>query len=384
MRAGIPYKVVGGTRFYDRREIKDALAYVRAVVNPEDEVSLKRVLNVPKRGIGDTTEGRLDQFARAHGVPFVDALRRAEEVGLSARVARAVQGFAALLDELATLVADGPTALLEAALERSGYVAELQVEQTVDAESRMENLAELVGVAQDFETVDAFLEQVALVSDTDDLSRGESFLTLMTIHSAKGLEYPVVFLVGMEEGVFPHLRSIGEPDQLEEERRLAYVAITRARERLYVSHAWSRVLFGSSQYNPPSRFLDEIPVELFEEVGTSRRSGRASTFGRSGSAGGTTPPSARVAPSAPPSVAFGNRQRIVENALAAGSAALADGPQGAAGLHLRVGDDVSHARWGEGVVLAISGEGDKAEAVVRFPAVGEKHLLLAWAPLARV
>jgi DNA helicase-2/ATP-dependent DNA helicase PcrA len=282
-------------------------------------------------------------------------------------------------------------ALLEAALQRSGYVAELQAEQTVDAESRLENLAELVGVAQDFETVDAFLEQVALVSDTDDMVAEESYLTLMTIHSAKGLEYPVVFLVGMEEGVFPHIRSIGEPDQLEEERRLAYVAITRARERLYVSHAWTRVLFGSTQYNPPSRFLDEVPAELFDEVGTNRRSGRASSF-RSGLAGGTTSPSprvppSRVPPSAPASVAFGTRQHIVDAAMAAGATAATDGSSaaaGAAGLGLRVGEDVLHARWGEGVVLATSGEGDKAEALVRFPAVGEKLLLLAWAPLERV
>jgi DNA helicase-2/ATP-dependent DNA helicase PcrA len=301
------------------------------------------------------------------------------------------------------MVDEGPVALLEAALQRSGYVAELQAEQTVDAESRLENLAELVGVAQDFETVDAFLEQVALVSDTDDMVAEESYLTLMTIHSAKGLEYPVVFLVGMEEGVFPHIRSIGEPDQLEEERRLAYVAITRARERLYVSHAWTRVLFGSSQYNPPSRFLDEVPVDLFEEVGTNRRSGRASSFRRSpgqgdgrthgegqpgdrrnGYAGGTTPPTARVPPSAPAAVAFATRQHIVDSALAAGAATATGGATGAAALGLRVGDDVLHARWGEGVVLSIAGEGDKAEALVRFPAAGEKHLLLAWAPLERV
>jgi DNA helicase-2/ATP-dependent DNA helicase PcrA len=240
-------------------------------------------------------------------------------------------------------------------------------------------------VAQDFETVDAFLEQVALVSDTDELDSQESFLTLMTIHSAKGLEYPVVFLVGMEEGVFPHIRSIGEPDQLEEERRLAYVAITRARRHLYVSHAWTRVLFGASQYNPPSRFLDEIPDDLFDEVGTSRRSGRASAFGRNaGYAGGTAPPTRRVPPSAPPSEAFAARSHLVDAAVRAGASAAGEGATGAAALGLRVGDDVQHARWGDGVVLAISGEGDKAEAVVRFPAVGEKHLLLAWAPLQRV
>jgi DNA helicase-2/ATP-dependent DNA helicase PcrA len=322
------------------------------------------------------------------------ALRRADEAELSGRSARAVEAFVSLLDELADVVADGPAALLEAALERSGYVAELQAEQTVEAESRLENLAELVGVAHDFATVDDFLEQVALVSDTDDLSGEDSQVTLMTVHSAKGLEFPVVFLLGLEEGVFPHLRSIGEPDQLEEERRLAYVAITRAQERLYVSHAWSRLLFGSSQYNPPSRFLEEIPAELFDEIGDHRRSGRASTFtpsrsrGTSGAgpsyAGGTTPPSGRVPPSAPASVAFATRARIVETAMSAGARAAADGPAGAAGLGLRVGDDVRHNAWGEGVVLSIKGEGERTEAVVRFPAVGEKNLLLAWAPLQRL
>ena len=318
-----------------------------------------------------------------------------------ARVDRAIEGFVALLDELATLVGDGPATLLEAALERSGYVAELQAEQTVDAEGRMENLAELVGVAQDFETVDAFLEQVALVSDTDDLSQGDDFLTLMTIHSAKGLEYPVVFLVGMEEGVFPHIRSIGEPDQLEEERRLAYVAITRARERLYLSHAWSRVLFGSSQYNPPSRFLDEIPDLAVRGDGhvASQRSGvvvrpQRVFHGRRRPSAGTGPtagtgrreaqPRRRRLPHAPRRWPSASASESSSPRLVAGSAAVAEGHRGAAGLNLRVGDDVQHARWGEGVVLSIKGAGDKAEAVVRFPAVGEKHLLLAWAPLTHV
>jgi DNA helicase-2/ATP-dependent DNA helicase PcrA len=414
IRAAVPYRVVGGTRFYDRREVKDAVAYVKAVVNPDDEVSLKRVLNVPRRGIGDTTETRVDQFARASGLSFMGGLRRADDAGLSGRAVRAVAGFVGLLDELADLVPDGPAALLEAALERSGYLAELQAEQTVEAESRIENLAELVGVAQEFATVDDFLEQVALVSDTDELGADASQVTLMTTHSAKGLEYPVVFLVGMEEGVFPHLRSIGEPDQLEDDRRLAFVAITRAQERLYVSHAWSRVLFGSSQYNPPSRFLDEIPADLIEETGRPRRAGRGSSSfggssgtswsgggsaseegvrhqpagsdGRSGSgyAGGTRPPGRRIPASAPAAVAFGGRSHLVDSAVAAGSRAAAAGPTGAAALGLRIGDDVRHSTWGEGVVLSIAGEGDKAEAVVRFPAAGERLLLLAWAPLEKL
>ncbi|MPY91769.1 MAG: DNA helicase PcrA [Acidimicrobiia bacterium] len=372
MRAGIPYRVVGGTRFYDRREVKDVLAYVRVVANPSDEVSLKRVVNVPKRGIGDTTEGRLDNYARSQGLTFLQALRRAEDAGLSGRATRAIGGFVELLDGLIDVAADGPGSLLEAIIERTGYGAELEAEGGVEAEGRLENLAELVGVARDHDTVEGFLEQVALVSDTDGLGEDDSQVTLMTVHSAKGLEFPVVFLVGLEEGVFPHIRSIGEPDELEEERRLAYVAITRARERLYLSHAWSRVLFGTSQYNPPSRFLDEIPAELVEESGAQRRSGRAS--GRPGP--GEDRPSGR-------SITAG-RDRIVDAAVRAGQAQRPTGPPGhvsSAPPAVAVGDDVRHARWGDGVVLAVHGAGDKTEVVVHFSSVGEKRLLLSWAPL---
>ena len=388
MRGAIPYKVVGGTRFYDRREVKDTLAYVKAVVNPVDEVSIKRVLNVPKRGIGDTSEGRIDAYARAHGLSFLGALRRAMDIGLSSRAVRAIDGFVTLMDDLADVVSDGPAALIEAILERTGYIAELEAESTIDAEGRIENLAELVGVAQGFEEVDAFLEQVSLVADTDVLSADDSQVTLMTLHSAKGLEYPVVFLVGMEEGVFPHIRSIGDPAQMEEERRLAYVGITRAREKLFVSSAWTRMLFGSTQYNPPSRFLDEIPAELVEEVGATRRRGRSSR--------------------ADPGV---GRDRIVEGALRSDSAnpsgSSPRGPAGwslsgsgsgsAAGLGVRapqpsnahvlgfsIGADVRHPRFGDGVILAIEGAGDKAVATVRFPQAGERQLLLSWAPLEKL
>src|SRR5581483_7305995 len=242
MRLGIPYVVVGGTKFYDRREVKDALAYVRAVVNPLDEVSVKRVLNVPKRGVGDSTAGRLDAWANAHGVAFVEALRRAGEAGVTGRAVKGIAEFLELLDELAGLAGDGPAAMLEAVLDRTGYVAELQAEHTIEAEGRLENLAELVGMARGFDDVNEFLEQVSLVADTDELPEGadETSVVLMTLHAAKGLEFPSVFLIGMEDGVFPHLRSLGEPDELEEERRLAYVGLTRARKRLYLTNAWCR------------------------------------------------------------------------------------------------------------------------------------------------
>jgi DNA helicase-2/ATP-dependent DNA helicase PcrA len=371
-RAGVPYRVVGGTRFYDRREIKDAIAYVRAVVNPTDEVSVKRVLNVPKRGVGDSSVGRLDAWARASGADFGAALRRADDAGVSGRAVKGIEAFCALIDDVADRVADGPAALLEALLDRSGYVSELQAEHSVEADSRLENLAELVGVAQQFDTVEEFLEQVSLVADTDqlpdadDLGGDHTNAVLMTLHAAKGLEFPAVFLIGMEDGVFPHLRSLGEPEELEEERRLAYVGITRARQWLHLSHAWCRTLYGSTQYNPPSRFLDEIPERLVAHVEGERRSSRSGSWSESyGSAASRTERS---------------RERIVESALRPKGPT----PSGADALGLRVGDDVRHSSWGEGVVLELHGAGEKAEATVRFPGVGEKHLLLAWAPLEKV
>jgi len=375
-RIGVPYKVVGGTRFYDRREIKDALAYVKAIVNPTDEVSLKRVLNVPKRGIGDSTIARLDVWARGRGVPFIDALRHAEGAGVTGRAVRGIADFLTLRDTLGALAIEGdnPSTLLQAILDRSGYLAELHAEHSVESEGRLENLSELVGVAQDFETIAEFLEQVSLVADTDELPEGadDSAVVLMTLHAAKGLEFPNVFLVGMEDGVFPHLRSLGEPRELEEERRLAYVGITRARQRLYLTNAWCRMLYGSTQYNPESRFLAEIPGQLLKHAegsrdtrtrqqGTSYGSGRSS-WGDRGSA------------------VDRNRDEIVERALRP----TPPSPTGAEALGLRVGDDVRHAKYGEGVIVDIQGAADKAEATVRFPEVGEKIFLLSWTPLEKL
>jgi len=374
MRAGSPYKVVGGTRFYDRREIKDALAYLRAVVNPADEVSVKRVLNVPKRGVGETSVARLDSFASAEGITFAEALRRADEVGVTGSAARGVAAFVELLDHLATLVPEGPGDLLQGALEASGYLAELEAEHTVEAAGRLENLGELVGSAREFAEVAEFMEQVALVADSDEVDGDESRIILMTLHTAKGLEYPVVFLIGAEEGVFPHIRALTEPDELEEERRLAYVGITRARERLYISHAWSRTLFGSTQYNPPSRFVDEIPAELVEAIGerVARGGGRASYRERE-----------RWRRRDDDEAWADHRERVVEAALRAGQGPDPQ-PTGAEALSLRLGDDVRHATYGEGVIVDIVGQGEKAEARVRFPGLGEKTFLLAWTPLQKV
>ena len=381
VRVGIPYKVVGGTRFYDRREIKDALAYLRAIVNPTDEVSVKRIINTPKRGVGDSSIGKLDAWASANGESFDQAVLRFDEAGVGGRAATGIEKFLVMTTEIRKLQAE-PATIIEEALERSGYLAELQNERSVEAEGRLENLSELVGMAREYETVDDFLEQVSLVSDTDDIDEEESTVTLMTLHAAKGLEFPVVFLVGMEDGVFPHVRALGDPSELEEERRLAYVGITRAMQKLHLTSAWSRMMHGQTQYNPPSRFLDEIPSELINEIGGTRmlrsrrdRSGGGRTYG---GGGGSEIPTGRT---------FGGGGRdshsddVIESAIAAANTPT---PSGAESIGLKVGDDVRHSQWGEGVIVEIDGVGDKAEASVHFPSVGPKRLLLSWAPLEKI
>jgi DNA helicase II / ATP-dependent DNA helicase PcrA len=346
VKVGIPYRVVGGVRFYERREIKDTLAYLRVLVNPQDAVSLRRIINTPKRGIGDQTVAALEGFARDEELTLLEACRRAEEITtLSARAHGAVAGFVEVVDRLRARVDQGArvSGLVEAAFTETGYYAELDAERTVEAESRKENLKELVGVGAEFEArsedagLPEFLEQVALVTEQDEYDEASSTVTLMTLHNAKGLEFEVVFIVGMEDGVFPHFRSMTDTAELEEERRLAYVGITRARRKLYLTHAWSRSLFGASSYNPPSRFLAEVPKELIEEVEAEARE----------EDGGP-------------------------------------GPGPGPGPDVSAGDTVRHDRFGEGVVLTVSGRGDDAEAVIHFEDEGEKRLLLAYAPLKRV
>jgi len=388
MRMGVPYKVVGGTRFYDRREIKDAMAYLRAAINPLDEVSVKRILNVPKRGIGDTSVTRLDEYAREEGVAFVDAMRHAEDAGVSGPARRGIAAFVDLLDGLGAMVGAegvGPGDLLQACIDQSGYLAELEAEDTVEAHGRIENLGELVGSAREFTVLDEFLEQVSLVADTDELDEDDQ-VVLMTLHSAKGLEFPAVFIVGVEEGVFPHIRALTEPDEMEEERRLAYVGITRAMQRLFISHAWSRMLFGSTQYNPPSRFLDEIPEQLVESKGnvTGRNSYGRQSYRHRDERGYDDPPPYRRRERGDRfdrERQDAHRDRIVESAMRAASAPQ---PANSQELGLKVGDDVAHPAFGEGVIIDISGTGEKAEAVINFAGVGQKHLALAWAPLKKI
>ena len=357
MRAGLPYRVVGGVRFYQRKEIKDVLAYLRLLMNPQDLISARRVVNAPKRGIGDQTVAALESFALAEEVPFLEACRRVEEIAvLGARARGAVSGFVQIMDRLAEALASGagPARMVEAAATESGYLLELETERTIEAEGRIENLRELGGVAAEHEArfphegLAGFLEQVALVSEQDEYDQEASSVTLMTLHNAKGLEFPVVFIIGMEDGVFPHYRSMGDAAELEEERRLAYVGITRAKERLYLTHAWSRTLFGTTSYNPPSRFLAEIPSELVRSIDEEGQEGIAIGSGGGGSA---------------IREAVTGRRPSVEVAA---------------------GDTVLHDKWGEGVVLTVSGAGSDAEATVIFEDVGQKRLLLAYAPLKKV
>jgi DNA helicase-2/ATP-dependent DNA helicase PcrA len=376
VRAGVPYRVVGGTRFYDRREIKDLLAYVRVVANPADEVSARRIVNVPKRGLGASSVARLAAWASINHVGFTAAVDRAEEAGLSGRALKGAQELSTLLNELRSkLGSAGPGDLVQTVADRSGYLAELLAERSHEADGRIENIAELVGVAAEYEDVSEFLETVALVSDADELDGDGTRVSLMTLHTAKGLEFAAVFLVGLEDGVFPHMRALGDPAELEEERRLCYVGITRARRFLYLSHAWVRFLWGQTSHNIPSRFLSEIPSELVRDVSpaASRRRGANGRWD-----GG--PWESDWGSQLGPSVGDEGGRTFGQGV---GPRASSRHSTGAEDLGLSKGDAVVHERWGAGIVLSTAGEGAKAQARVRFAQVGEKNLLLSAAPLRR-
>ncbi|MDX6276765.1 MAG: ATP-dependent helicase UvrD/PcrA [Nocardioidaceae bacterium] len=384
IRVGLPYRVVGGVRFYERKEIKDALAYVRVLVNPRDAVSLRRIINEPKRGIGDRAEASIQRLATAEDISYWEALTRAEEAtDLATRSLNAIQGFAATMSDLMAMADSGAPAdaVLEAALTRSGYLAALEQSTDPQDETRVENLAELVAVAREFvvsaSTVDetepvaddaaadlapgslaAFLEQVALVADADQIpDEGDGVVTLMTLHTAKGLEFPVVFLTGLEDGVFPHMRSLADNKELEEERRLAYVGITRARTRLYVTRAMTRAAWGAPSYNPASRFLDELPEALVDW----RRVASSPT---------------QWTPSSPSVTARSSFQS--SNVAARSKRATREV------ISLSPGDRVSHDTFGMGTVVAIDGQGDKAQASVDFGSLGVKRLLLRYAPVEKL
>ena len=363
IRTGMPYKVVGGVRFYERREVRDGLAYLRAIANPDDAVSVRRILNTPRRGIGERAEAQLAAFAERERAPFITAMRRVRDIpALAARSVSAVESFTTMLDGWAAAAQSGaaPADLLSEVLEETGYLESLTESNDPQDGTRADNLRELLAVATEFRetrpegSLADFLEQVSLVADADEIpddTDGGGVVTLMTLHTAKGLEFPVVFLSGMESGVFPHQRSLDDPKEQQEERRLAYVGITRARERLYLTRANVRTSWGAPQYNPPSEFLDEIPAELvsWQRTGddaaraqTSWASSRSSWRGPSGARGGRALPS------------------------------------------LAPGDRVTHDAFGLGTVVSTRGSGDDMAVTVDFGSSGTKTLVVRYAPVEKL
>ena len=385
IRVGMPYRVVGGVRFYERREVRDALAYLRVLVNPADSVSLRRMLNTPKRGIGERAEACIEGLAQRDRITFWEALQRAEDApGLASRSLNAIRGFVDMIEQLQQMVAAGERVdvVLEQVLTRSGYLKELEDSEDPQDETRVENLAELVAVAREFaddpvvgpsaDPADAdagspglsdFLERVALVADSDQIpdapdedGEGASpgVVTLMTLHTAKGLEFPVVFLTGLEDGVFPHMRSLGDKPELEEERRLAYVGLTRARERLYVSRAVVRSAWGAPQHNPASRFVDELPGDL---VDWRRTEGAMTSWNR-------------------PQYGMPGRCRAAPQRRFGTATARSDAAKKAKAARpipsLEPGDRVQHDTFGLGTVVALEGAGENSVASIDFGTDGRQ------------
>jgi DNA helicase II / ATP-dependent DNA helicase PcrA len=403
IRTGQPYKVVGGVRFYERREVRDALAYLRMLANPADEVSLRRIVNVPKRGIGDRAIECVDALASRDGLTFWEALAKADDApGLATRSAANIRSFVGIVTELQSMVAGGERAdvILESTLARSGYLESLESSDDPQDATRVENLAELVAVAREFSDdpvagpsadpadvdagivapgLDDFLERVALVADSDQIPEGDDgVVTLMTLHTAKGLEFPIVFLTGMEDGVFPHSRALGDAKELEEERRLAYVGITRARERLHVSRAVVRSAWGAPMHNPASRFLDELPVDLIDWKRTQAEltswSRPVSSWADRDDAG---PSGQRWG--APTSA---GRRNFSAAALRADADAKAKRSREIPSLE--PGDRVTHDTFGLGTVVTVEGVAEKAVASIDFGSQGVKRLLLRYAPVEKL
>ncbi|WP_136607075.1 DNA helicase PcrA [Paenibacillus dokdonensis] len=403
IKSDIPYQIVGGIKFYDRKEIKDILGYLRLISNPDDDLSLARVINVPKRGIGDTTVAKLGAAAAERGTSIFQALAVVDDLGFAGRTRNALVEFYDMIAALNQMVEYlSVTELTEKILEMSQYRIEMQRENTIESRSRLENIDEFLSVTMEFEknnddkSLVSFLTDLALIADIDSVNDEEEdksdAVILMTMHSAKGLEFPVVFIVGMEEGVFPHSRAFSDNEELEEERRLAYVGITRAEQQLFLSCAQMRTLFGRTTANPPSRFLDEIPEELKEETGVAR-----DRYRRGGNIGGSY--GSRGLGSGSGS----NFGRNAENSSLSGSTATASGsqskvtvttsvPHQAAAVGstadltaLKAGDKVSHGKWGTGTVVSVKGSGNDTELQIAFPApVGVKRLLAGFAPITKV
>ncbi len=384
IKSEIPYQIVGGIRFYERKEIKDIIAYLRLISNPDDDLSLQRIINVPKRGIGATTMDKIAEAAGQRGISMYHLLDEAESAGIASRTAQGLRSFKQTIDSLSAMAQYlSITELTEQMLDMVQYRMDLIREATIEAKARLENIEEFLSVTQDFEkrneekSLLAFLTDLALIADIDSLEEEDGTVqdavTLMTLHSAKGLEFPVVFLAGMEEGVFPHSRTFADEEELEEERRLAYVGITRAEKELYLTCARRRLLFGQFTSNMPSRFLEEIPEEVKEEAGTLTRTAYRNEAAQSGY-GYRKPISQAAAGSWQQATPASEKAKPVSRP-AAGQGAVTD---------WKLGDKVSHGKWGTGVIVSVKGEGNDMELQIAFPApTGVKRLLAQFAPIAK-
>jgi DNA helicase II / ATP-dependent DNA helicase PcrA len=365
LRANIPYRVISGMRFYDRKEIKNALAFARLIVNPRDEASARRVINEPKRGVGESAQAKLGIYAAEHGLSFAEAAHHGAAAGLSGRALAGVDKFSFMLDELRALSNDlSPREMIDAIVRESGMGEALRAEDSDEAYSRLENLGELASAAAQYDTLLEFVERMALVADSDQLGRGDGAISLMTLHVAKGLEFPAVVVTGLEETVFPHRRALADDAELEEERRLFYVGVTRAMRHLVLTHAWSRTMWGQRVEAIPSRFLQEVPSELITDL-TSTQPTRRSSF------------------SLDDDGFVGRSTSFTEGRAFGTGAAPPVRSTGAELLGLNIGDRVVHDRFGPGVVTRVEGEGAHSRATVSFEEHGTKHLVLAMTPLKR-
>ena len=377
IKESIPYHIYGGQKFYGRKEIKDIMAYLRIIANPADVISAERALSTPKRGVGDTSWMKLVLFAQENNLTISDAMLRAEESPVGKKYALIMAQFGRLLDTFRILSESlSVTALTQMILEESGYLQMLQAEKTVEAESRIENLNEFISITTAFDSredsdnrsLSAFLAEVALFTDLDQMDTEEDSVTIMTMHGAKGLEFPVVFITGMEEGIFPHSRAAYslEPGEMEEERRLCYVALTRAKEQVYLTRAGERMLYGRTNYNAPSRFLKEIPSHLLWDMNRETQKRHAEERKTAASASASKGMSGAD---------FFAAQKANSAGSTAGTAFSAD---------YQLNDTIEHKKWGQGVVVGVSGSGEDLSIRVIFPDIGMKDLFVKYAPIKKV
>ncbi|MFD2626751.1 DNA helicase PcrA [Salibacterium salarium] len=373
LKSNINYNMIGGTKFYDRKEIKDVLAYLRLVANPDDDISLTRIINVPKRGIGATTVDKIANYANAQDISMFTALQEAEQIGLGASPTKKLRSFAEQLGHWIQMQEYlSVTELVEELLEKTGYRDALKEDKSLESQSRLENIDEFMSVTQDFEkknddvSLIAFLTDLALVADMNqsDEEEEESAVIMMTLHSAKGLEFPVVFLTGMEEGIFPHSRSLFENEEMEEERRLAYVGITRAEQELHLTHSYMRQLYGRTQVNPMSRFIEELPKEVIDKDDDETPDWMKNN-------GGT---SQKISP-------FEQKRQA---AVSPSRGRTISTSHGGSNFDWQVGDKAEHKKWGTGTVVSLKGEGEEIELDIAFPTEGIKRLYAKFAPITKV